>query len=100
MPGKYFKKKGQSNKFKMTNPLKHFVDDYPEHQETYGDHSDDLQTDEEHESGEVKSKDKDKAPTKILGGEVTGYGAQSDTLSAWQKSPTPGMFFYKNKKKK
>jgi|TARA_Y100000034_G_C6865033_1_gene394153 hypothetical protein len=52
MPGKYFKKKGQSNSFKISNPygppLKHFVDDNPEHQDTYGDHSDDLQTEGEH----------------------------------------------------
>ena len=26
MPGKYFKKKGQRNKFKMTNPLKQMMD--------------------------------------------------------------------------
>ena len=50
MPKEYFKKKGQSNSFKMTNPFKHFVDDNKEHQDTYGDHSDDLQTDAEHDA--------------------------------------------------
>ena len=53
MPKEYFKKKGQSNSFKMSNPygpLKHLVRDNPEHQDTYGDHSDDLQTDSEHDA--------------------------------------------------
>ena len=47
MPKEYFKKKGQSNSFKMTNPLKHFVDDNKEHQDTFGDDHD-AQTPEEH----------------------------------------------------
>jgi hypothetical protein len=41
--------------------LKHKVDDNPEHQETYGDdHSDDLQTEEEHGTGKVESKSDDR----------------------------------------
>ena len=49
MPKEYFKKKGQSNSFKMTNPLKHFVDDNKEHQDTFGDDHD-AQTPEEHDA--------------------------------------------------
>ena len=47
MPKEYFKKKGQSNSFKMTNPFKHFVDDNREHQDTFGDDHN-AQTPEEH----------------------------------------------------
>ena len=51
MPKEYFKKKGQSNSFKIGNPygppLKHFVDDNREHQDTFGDDHN-AQTPEEH----------------------------------------------------
>jgi hypothetical protein len=39
--------------------FKHYVGDNPEHQDPklgYGNHSDDLQTDEEHKAGKVESK--------------------------------------------
>ena len=42
-----------------TDPaFKHYVDDNPEHQETYGDHSDDLQTEEEHKAAKDEGKKK------------------------------------------
>jgi len=125
MPKEYFKKKGQSNSFRMTNPFKHFVDDNPEHQDTYGDHSDDLQTEEEHlankrakkegtrthwpdgtkrtereihDYDETKTEEGKEAPVKRLGGNV--MGATSDMLHAFSKTPSPSMFFYKDKKNK
>tara|TARA_R100000781_G_scaffold108206_1_gene72695 strand:- start:232 stop:669 length:438 start_codon:yes stop_codon:yes gene_type:complete len=49
----YYKKQNPSAAFQ------HYVDDNAEHQETYGDHSDDLQTEEEHKADKNKGKKKD-----------------------------------------
>ena len=57
MKGPTFFNVGKKGKYAKQNPsaaFQHNVDDNPEHQETYGDdHSDDLQTEEEHKAGKI-----------------------------------------------
>ena len=53
--------------------FQHYVDDNREHQETYGDHSDDLQTEEEHEADKNKGKKKDDLSTERV--EAVGENA-------------------------
>ena len=61
MKGPTFFNVGKKGQYEKSAAFQHNVDDNPEHQETYGDdHSDDLQTEEEHSTGKVESKSDDK----------------------------------------
>jgi len=65
--------------------LKHIVDDNAEHQETYGDdHSEDLQTEEEHVAGKVADERKSalkQAKTKGLGPRTAFGGVKNPELT-------------------
>ena len=133
MPGKYFKKKGQSNKFKISNPygppLKHFVDDNKEHQDTYGDDHD-AQTPEEHDAltsggggtrthwpdgtkrteremfewDETKTEEGKDTPLEqldpTLDPTMMDSTAMDPTLGGGMNTPVSGGMFYKTKKKR
>ena len=66
--------------------FQHYVDDNREHQETYGDHSDDLQTEEEHEADKNKGKKKEDLSTERADAPV------EDTPMAQTKSKDPTIY--------
>ena len=87
--------KAASSAFQMNPAFKHFVDDVPSHQESYPDHSDDLQTDEEHQEAHDRLYWPD--GTKRTEREIFEY---DETKAEETKEPPPTKIYDNGKRKK